>query len=312
MENTRESYNVKNNTVNRKYKDRLFRMVFSQKKELLELYNALNETNYDDPQKLEINTLENAIYMSMRNDISFLIDSSIQTLYEHQSTYNPNLPLRYLMYIADLYSSITRDTNLYGSKEILLPTPRFLIFYNGVDEQPERKILKLSDLYTVPEDSPALELTALMLNINAGHNEKLLTSCKTLGDYATYVARVRHYAQNMPIEDAVERAITECIAEGILADFLSKHRAEAKKVSIYEFDEEKYRRLEREDNLAEGFQQGKEAGIKTGMKLAEERMTRLMECLVKAGRTDDFLKAVSDESYRRELYREFRIVTDSE
>ena len=81
-------------------------------------------------------------------------------------------------------------------------------------------------------------------------------------------------------------------------------------MSIYEFDEEKYRRLEREDNLAEGFQQGKEAGIKTGMKLAEERMTRLMECLVKAGRTDDFLKAVSDESYRRELYREFRIVTE--
>ena len=228
--------------------------------------------------------------------------------YEHQSTYNPNLPLRYLMYIADLYSSITRDTNLYGSKEILLPTPRFLIFYNGVDEQPERKILKLSDLYTVPEESPALELTALMLNINAGHNEKLLTSCKTLGDYATYVARVRHYAQNMPIEDAVERAITECIAEGILADFLSKHRAEAKKVSIYEFDEEKYRRLEREDNLAEGFQRGKEAG----MKLAEERMGQLMECLVNAGRTDDILKAASDESYRRELYREFRIVADSE
>ena len=120
MENTRESYNVKNNTVNRKYKDRLFRMVFSQKKELLELYNALNETNYDDPQKLEINTLENAIYMSMRNDISFLIDSSIQTLYEHQSTYNPNLPLRYLMYIADLYSSITRDTSPYAEISYLL------------------------------------------------------------------------------------------------------------------------------------------------------------------------------------------------
>ena len=163
--------------------------------------------------------------------------------------------------------------------------------------------MKLSDLYTVPEDSPALELTALMLNINAGHNEKLLTSCKTLGDYATYVARVRHYAQNMPIEDAVERAITECIAEGILADFLSKHRAEAKKVSIYEFDEEKYRRLEREDNLAEGFQQGEEAGMQAGMKLAE--------CLVKAGRTDDFLKAVSDSAYRKKLYQEFKIGEDS-
>ena len=294
--------------VNKKYKDRLFRMIFNQKEELLELYNALNGTKYDDPQQLEINTLENAIYMSMRNDISFLIDSSIQTLYEHQSTYNPNLPLRYLMYIADLYSGMTKDENLYGSKEIILPTPRFLIFYNGVQEQPERKVLKLSDMYTIPEKNPSLELTALMLNINKGHNRKLLKSCKTLGDYAEYTARVRLYAKQMPTEDAVERAITECIAEGILKDFLTKYRAEAKKVSIYEYDEEKHMRMEREQNHAEGFEKGERLGLqkgeKIGKKLGEEQMGSLAECLVKAGRSGEISKAVSDENYRQKLYEE--------
>ncbi|MFQ8896919.1 MAG: hypothetical protein ACLR71_00655 [[Clostridium] scindens] len=157
---------------NRTYKARLFEMIFSQKKELLELYNAVNGTSYDDPELLEINTLENAIYMSMHNDISFIIDSRL-ALYEHQSTYSPNLPLRHLMYVTDLYSAMIRDANLYGSRIVRVPTPRFLIFYNGEQEQPERRILRLSDAYTVLEESPALELEAVMLNINEGKNRQV-------------------------------------------------------------------------------------------------------------------------------------------
>lgn len=112
-------------------------MIFSEKDKLLELYNAVSKTNHTDPELLEINTLENVIYMSMHNDISFLIDSRV-SLYEHQSTYNPNLPLRYLFYVSDLYSGMTKDANLYGTKKIPVPTPRFLIFYNGADPQPDR------------------------------------------------------------------------------------------------------------------------------------------------------------------------------
>ena len=231
--------------VNRLYKSRIFAMLYSDRKDLLDLYNAVSGKHYEDPELLEINTLENAIYMSMHNDLSFLIDSRL-SLYEHQSTYSPNLPLRYLFYISDLYSGMTKDENLYGTKCIQIPTPQFVIFYNGSQEQPDRKILRLSDAYCVKEEHPALELTAVMLNINRGHNEKLKEMCKSLKDYSEYTARVREYAQVKPVEEAVEQAISECIQEGILSEFLKQNRAEAKQVSIYEYDEEKHMRQERE------------------------------------------------------------------
>ena len=249
---------AENNTdvlpANRIYKSRIFAMLFSDRNELLKLYNAINGTSYDDPQLLQINTLENAVYMSMQNDVSFIIDMRLN-LYEHQSTYSPNLPVRYLLYVADVYSDYTKDMNLYGSRAVQLPTPKFVIFYNGQAEQPDRKELKLSELFTIPEPDPSLELKAVMLNINKGHNRKLMETCKTLQDYAEYTSRVRTYAAEMSLDEAVERAITECIREGILADFLRKNRAEAKKVSIYEYDEERHMRQTREEGIEDGVSQ---------------------------------------------------------
>lgn len=237
--------------VNFQYKARIFEMLYSEKKELLDLYNAVNGTAYKDPDELEINTLENAIYMSMHNDVSFVVDMKV-SLYEHQSTYSPNLSLRYLFYISDLYSKITKDSNLYGERIVKIPTPKFIIFYNGEKKRPEKEILKLSSMYLTEDDEPGLELEAILLNINPGYNEDLKGLCKSLHDYAEYTNRVREYAKEMEIEEAVEKAITECIAEGILAEFLSKRRAEVKKVSIYEYDQEKHLRMEREDAKAEG------------------------------------------------------------
>ena len=205
-------------SVNRMYKARLFEMLFSDKKELLGLYNAVNGTHYKDPDDLEINTLENAIYMSMRNDISFVIDMRV-SLYEHQSTFSPNLPLRYLFYIADLYSEITKDANLYAETMVKIPTPRFVIFYNGEKKRADKEVLKLSDMYQVEEGKPSLELEAVFLNINPGCNDEIKKWCKTLSDYVEYTSRVREYTKKMPIEAAVESAITECIKEGILAEF---------------------------------------------------------------------------------------------
>lgn len=235
----------------REYKSRIFAMVFSQKKELLELYNAMNGTSYDNPEELEINTLENAIYLAMRNDISFLIDSRM-SLYEHQSTFNPNIPLRFLEYVADLYSNLIRNRNLYGTRQLHIPTPEFVVFYNGETQKPDTMELKLSDAYEVRSKHPSLELKVKMLNVNRGHNPKLMETCKALKDYAEYTARVRDYGKTLSTEDAVERAITECIQEGIMSEFLSKNRAEAKKMSIYEYDEEKHMRQEREENYADG------------------------------------------------------------
>ena len=242
-------------TANRCFKSRLFVMLFEDKKELLKLYNAVSGKNYQDPELLEINTLDNAIYMSMRNDLSFIIDSRMP-LYEHQSSYNPNLPLRFLLYNADVFSGLTKDENLYGTKLVRLPTPQFIVFYNGEKELPDRMELKLSDAYTVKEEEVSLELKAVMLNINPGHNEKILEACKTLREYTEYTSRVREYTRIMDLEAAVERAITECIQEGILEEFLKKNRAEAKSVSIYEYDMEKHMRMEREDAREDGIQEG--------------------------------------------------------
>ena len=242
--------------VNRIYKDRLYKMIFNDKSELLKLYNAINGTHYDDPAMLTITTLDNAIYMTMENDLSFIIDMRL-ALYEQQSTVNPNLPLRFLMYITDIYSAYTKDMNIYGSKKVQIPLPSFVIFYNGVKSQPDRTEFFLSELFHPTTDQPALELKAVMLNINKGHNQELMNACHTLRDYSEYVARIRTYSAKMPLTDAVEKAITECIHENILRDFLLKNRAEAKAMSIYEYDEEKTLRMFREEGYEDGERNGK-------------------------------------------------------
>ena len=227
------------------------------------MYNAISGKHYKDPELLEINTLENAIYMTVKNDVSFVIDARL-SLYEHQSTYSPNLPLRFLLYIASEYSKLTKEDNLYGTKKVQIPPPQFIIFYNGEQEEPERKILRLSDLYCqgetggTEEEAFGQELQALMLNINKGYNEKLMEACSTLKDYTEYTDRIRRYSHEMPLEEAVERAITECIQEGILREFLLKNRAEAKYMSIFEYDQEKHMRMEREQHFEEGRIAGEE------------------------------------------------------
>ena len=237
--------------------------------------------NYQDPEALEINTLENAIYMGMKNDLSFLIDDRL-SLYEHQSTVNPNMPLRFLFYISDLYSGMTAEENLYGSKAAAIPTPCFVIFYNGAEPQPDRKILRLSDLYTVKTKEAQLELTAELLNINWNHNLELMEACQDLKDYAEYVDRVRKYAGEQPLSEAVERAITECIREGILKEFLEKNRAEVKKMSIYEYDQEKHIRMERQDAWEDGVQEGIKEGELRG---AERQLSKIIKNMMKKGRS---------------------------
>ena len=185
-------------------------MIFNDKSELLKLYNAINGTHYDDPAMLTITTLDNAIYMTMENDLSFIIDMRL-ALYEQQSTVNPNLPLRFLMYIADIYSAYVKDMNIYSSKKLQIPLPSFVIFYNGVQSQPDKSEFLLSELFHPTTDEPALELKAVMLNINKGHNQELMNACHTLRDYSEYVARIRTYSGELPFADAVEKAITECI-----------------------------------------------------------------------------------------------------
>ena len=241
-------------TVKRTFKSTLFIMLFEDRKNLLELYNAITGKHYADPELLEINTLENAIYMSMKNDISFLIDGRL-SLYEHQSTKNPNLPLRFLLYISHLYSRLTVKANLYGERIVQIPAPEFIVFYNGKDEMPERQQLKLSDMYSVKEEKPKLELEATLLNISGTNNRKLKDACRTLRDYAVYTDKIRMYTETMELPEAVDRAINECIEEDVLRDFLMEHKAEARAMSIFEYDQERHMQQEREAGIEKGEQQ---------------------------------------------------------
>ncbi len=144
--------------VKRNYKDTVFRMLFQEKETLLSLYNAVNGTDYDNPEDLEITTLQDAVYMNYKNDVSFVFDF-VLNLYEHQSTINPNMPLRDLIYVTKVLQGQIRDQDLYSSRQIKLPTPRFVVFYNGTEPQPQKQVLKLSDAFAKQLDNVELELT---------------------------------------------------------------------------------------------------------------------------------------------------------
>ena len=258
--------------ANRKYKDTIFRWLFSDRKNLLSLYNAVTGRSYTDADALDIVTLESAVYLGMKNDVAFLVDTRLY-LCEHQSTYNPNIPLRNLFYIASEYQVLVKDKSLYSSVLLRLPAPKFLVFYNGTGQVADREELRLSAAYENLQGEPDLELKVTMLNINEGHNRELMEQCRILREYSQYVARVRKYAAQMELNEAVERAITECIREGILSEFLSRNRAEVMKVSIFEYDQEleekKYREAEYEHGRRDGYdagrQEGRAAGIREGM-----------------------------------------------
>ena len=241
--------------INEKYRDTVFRMIFNSSKQLLELYNAVNDTDYDDPDALEIVTLENAIYLGMKNDVSCLIDMRIQ-LYEHQSTVNPNMPLRDLMYVCEQYEKYMIKKDIYSSRLIKLPTPRFVVFYNGIREQPERRELYLSDAFEIPEECPSLELRVTQLNINKGYNEDLLKRCPTLFEYVEYVSIVRKYQETQPLEEAVRRAVDHCIKHNVLKDFLLANKAEVVRMTLYEYDEELHKQTIRKESYEDGFDDG--------------------------------------------------------
>lgn len=241
----------------RKYKDTVYRMLFKKAGNALSLYNSLNGTSYSDESMLEFNTLENAIYMGMKNDLSFLIMDQMH-LYEQQSTYTPNMPLRDLFYVADLLQVLVKDKSLYSSRLIKIPTPHFVVFYNGRDNIPESVELKLSEAFEIKTEEPELELKVQILNINPGMNEELKAKCPILNEYVIYVEKVRKYAKYMLLEEAVEQAIEECIKDNILREFLLTQRAEVLKMSIYEYDEEKELRLIRADERQLGREEERE------------------------------------------------------
>lgn len=243
----------------RNYRDTLFRLLFNDKKELLSLFNAINETSYDNPEDLEINTLEGALYLGMKNDLSCVIDMMMQ-LYEHQVTVNPNMPLRNLFYVSDLLQKYiqTQKKDIYSRRLIQIPTPKFVIFYNGDQKQPERTVMRLSNAFAADTGEINLELIVLQINLNKGNNEKLKSTCNTLQEYTEFTERVRENRKTMSLENAVGKTIDECIIDGILKEFLIQHKAEVYNMCLYEFDEELHEETLREEGREEGRMEERE------------------------------------------------------
>ena len=266
---------AKRNSPRRNYKDSLFRMVFREKKELLSLYNAINGTAYDDPEELMVTTIEDVLYMGRKNDISFLI-KDVMNLYEHQSSVNPNMPLRGLIYISMLYQGYIEQNNLdiYSSTQLTLPAPKYLVFYNGTKAEPDRQELRLSDSFVKQEEQPDLECRAVVLNINYGHNKKLMEACRKLYEYSRFVETIRGYLNTgMKLGAAMDQSIEDCIRSDILKEFLLKHRGEVKQVILTEYNQERHAKT----LLEEGRRQGREENAKLLQKAREENAKLLQK-----------------------------------
>ena len=246
--------------INTKYKDRLFSFIFGRperKEWTLSLYNAVNGSSHTDPEEIEIVTMEDILYMGMKNDMSFLITDTAN-MYEQQSTYNPNMPVRKLMYAARLYDRYihVNRLNIYSTKQIRLPVPKLVTFYNGMEER-EDDILELKDAFLTEDGKPAetesdIQVRVRMININYGKNKELMGACRPLSEYAWFIAEIRRNNQGMDIESAVDSALEAMPEEFGLKKFLVANKAEVKQMCITEYNEAETMEQFREEGREEG------------------------------------------------------------
>lgn len=290
----REFYTRNRFFVNRKVKDRLFRFIFEQDREaLLQLYNALNGTDYQDASQLKIVTIQNIVYMSMKNDLAFVI-AGVLNLYEHQSSFNPNMPVRFFIYLGQEFQMMIgmQKADIYGRKLIKLPTPRCVVFYNGDTDEPEERILRLSDAYEQPEETPQVELTVRMININFGHNRELMEKCRKLWEYAYFVDQINQRLKaGVGMKLAVNQAVDHCIDRDILGDILRQNKMEVVGMLLTEFNERKYKKFLKKISREEGYADGHEEGIRAGR---EEGLRAGREEGLRAGRVEGRKEALDE------------------
>ena len=259
---------------NREYKSDVFSMLMENKEYALQVYNALNDSSYDDPEQVEVCNLESGISLSIRNDAAFIVDTEIN-IYEHQSSVNPNMPLRALIYFTAIIQGIISRKDLLSSRLIRIPTPHFAVLYNGKEDRPVKEIFKLSSAYSKPAENPELELVCTVYNINPDKDKELLQKCAVLDGYTSFVELVRKN-ENDGLDNPIERAIDYCIQNHILEDFFRDRRAEVlrsmaidmtfeRRVELIREEEKEYGRAEgRKEGRAEGRKEGRAEGRKEG------------------------------------------------
>ncbi len=308
----------------RNYKDTVFKLLFNNKLYLLELYNAINGTSYNNPDDLEITTLEGETFLKMKNDLSFIIDFELN-LFAHPASKCPNIPLRDLYYVAATYRERIPHEKTFSSNPVKIPAPRFYMFYNGETDLDDTVTYRLSELFQKPVEEPPIARLVTCLNANEGHNKELMEACTTLNGYSIFVSKVRKYREkgiaeydishSVPLKHladnseamkeivafAVNTAIEECIDEDVLRNFFVEYREEVTEVAILEYSAERHIQYEKEDSYKSGYDTGYDTGHNSGVK----DTTDLFSWLKQSNRESDILRAVDDPEFLEKLFDEF-------
>ena len=282
--------------ANREYKSDVFSMLMGDRDNALQLYNAVNSSDYTDPDMVELHNLDRGVSLSVRNDAAFVLDLSL-SIYEHQSTVCPNMPVRSLVYFSVMLKRLVGGRNIYGRTLVRIPTPRFAVFYNGEEEQPEQYDMKLSDAFAKTIARPELELVCRVYNINSGKNRELLGRCPWLREYAAFVDDVRRCHRENGYDnlgDAIGRAIDHCIGENILKGFLTEHRSEVVKAMTLDYTFDRQLMLEREEARTEGLEEGRAEGLEEGR---AEGLKALISACKELGVSFDETAAKAKEKY---------------
>ena len=274
--------------ANKEYKSDVFSMLLQGKKRAMEIYNAINGTDYDDPELVEMTTLDDKSFsLTVRNDASFILDANL-SLYEHQSTYCPNMPLRDLLYFASIIQKRIKaqKRDIYGGRILKIPVPHFVVFYNGKEDAPDQYDLRLSDAFEKETEDPEIELVCHVYNINSGKNTPLLSKCQTLREYMYFVDMVRKNNEiSGNLEDAIEKAINQCMEENVLRDFLAQHREEVMHVMTLDYTFERRLEMQRAEAIEDGERIGKEIG-------KEEKLSEQIRKKIQKGKP---LDQIADE-----------------
>ncbi len=269
--------NAGETATNRKYKDSVFTKLFGTPEKALELYNAISGKNYPESTKIKIVTLSDVLYMEQLNDISFVIDDRLVVLIEHQSSINENMPLRMLMYISREYERLTNSRDLYKEHKIKIPSPEFVVLYNGEKEMADFMEMRLSDSFELGQGVPNLELVVKAYNINKGRNAEMAAKSSALSGYEEFVAAVRANQKAMSLKEAVKAAIKSCVSSNILVEFLTEHGSEVENMLLTEWNMETALEVRYEEGIATGVEK-RNAYIKELLKQGlsnEELLERL-------------------------------------
>ena len=239
---------------NREHKDSVFVDLFYQdetaKKNLLSLYNALHDTNYEDETIIRKVKIDDVLYKNFKNDISCEVNGLVLVFGEHQSTINRNMPLRCLMYVGRAYEQLVDSKARYRTTLVKIPTPEFYVFYNGEKEQPLEQVLTLSDAFMNPVGENSVELKVKVININSDKAHGILDKCGILREYSQFISMVRKYSEE---ESAIKKAIKECIEKGILADYLKRKGSEVENMLIAEYSYEEDMQVKLQEGIWQGI-----------------------------------------------------------